>query len=186
MNNPFTKLIGIQLAARVVLLASVTTLAAGCGSITVRHVPKAISISPSGMADLRGSQPVDVKAGACSSTETNIGTVGMGKVVGKLSEWTDVAVRMVQTNLLARGATITPGAAKILTITLEKAEVKAILFVGGAKSRMALTATTPDGLKSTFEASNSSLAPIGAVDGALEDAVKKLLMDSTVNTYLRK
>jgi len=69
---------------------------------------------------------------------------------------------------------------------MTKAEVKAIPFVGGTKSGIALTATSPDGFNQTVEASNGSLAPLGAINGAVEDAVKKLVTDPTVEAYLRK
>jgi len=165
------------------ILAFALVAGPGC---TVRHVPKVRSIAATGMSNLRGSQPIDVRAGESSVTETNFGTVGMGTVKGKPSEWTDVAVRMVRTNLAARGATLTPGASKALTITMTKAEVKGIPFVGGATTRIALSATGSDGLNRTIEASNSSMAPLASVDGAVEDAVKKLLADSAVDAYLRK
>ena len=157
----------------------------GCGVITVRHVPK-FTVSPAKMSDLHGSQPIDVKAGESSATETKVGTVGMGKVVAKPSEWTDAAVAAVRKNLSARGATITAGSPKALTITMTKAEVSSIPIIGVSNSKIFLTVTTPEGLNSKFEGSGSSMAPLGAVDGAAEDAVKKLLTDSAVEAYLRK
>jgi hypothetical protein len=172
--------------ARMIALASLTLFIAGCGSVTVRHVPKPGAISASGMSNLRGSQAIDVKAGACSSEETSIGTVGVGKVVGKMSEWTDATAGAVRANLSARGATLTAGSPKVLIITMTKAQVSAIPIVGGATSKIALTVTTPEGLNSTFEASNSAMAPLSAVDGAVTEAVTKLLRDSAVDAYLRK
>ncbi len=176
----------ISVASHIILLSGTMVFLAGCGSITVRHVPKLSAISSARMSDLHGSQPIDVKGGEGSQEETNIGTVGMGKVVGKLSEWTGVTVGAVRTNLSARGATITDGAAKTLTITMTKAQVTAIPVIGVSNGKIVLTATTPEGLNSTFEGSGSSLAPLGAVDGAVADAVKKLLADSAVDAYLRK
>ncbi len=170
------------LAAAGCALAMLTT---GCGVVTVRHVPK-FTVAPAKMSDLRGGQPIDVKAGESSVTETKIGTVGMGKVVGKPSEWTAAAVAAVRKNLSARGATITDGVPKALTITMTKAEVSSIPIIGVSNSKIVLTATTPEGLKSTFEGTGSSMVPLGAVDGAAEDAVKKLLKDSAVEAYLRK
>ena len=158
----------------------------GCGSVTVHHVPKVAAISPKKMSDLHGTPPVDIKAGQSGTEETTIGSVGMGKVVGKMSDWNAIAVEAARANLSARGVTITADAPKALTITMTKAEVKGIPFVGGAKSRIALTATSPDGLNQTVEASNGSLAPLGAISGAIEDAVKKLVTDPTVEAYLRK
>ncbi len=176
-------------SVRIVVMAALLSAAlfgSGCGSVTVRHVPKLGVISSAKMSNLRSSQPIDIKSGMSNSEETSIGTVGMGKVVGKLSEWTEATVGAVKTNLVARGATITAGSPKALTVTMTRAEVKAIPIVGGAKSKIVLTATTPDGLNSTFEGSGSSLAPLSAVDGAVADAVKKLLMDGAVDAYLRK
>ena len=169
----------------VILLAGTMMFVAGCGSVTVRHVPKFDVPSPK-MSDLHGSQPIDLKAGECSSTEETIGTVGMGKVVGSLAEWTGATVEAVRANLSARGATITAGAPKVLTITMTKAEVKAMPIVGVSTSKIVLRATTAEGLNSTFEGSSSSLAPLSAVDGAVADAVEKLLTDSTVDAYLHK
>ena len=169
-----------------ILLPGALMLLAGCGSITVRHVPKVAALSGAKMSDLHGSKPIDVKSGQASSEETSFGAVGMGKVVGRLSEWTEAAVGAVRNNLSARGATITPGAPKALTITMTKAEVTAIPLVGVTKSKIVLTAATTDGLNSAFEGSSSSIAPLGAVDGAVADAIKKLLGDSAIDTYLRK
>jgi hypothetical protein len=186
MNESFNTGKGMRLATRVILLAASALFVTGCGVVTVRHVPKLSALSSAKMSDLRSSQPIDVKAGACSSEETSIGTVGMGKVVGKMSDWTDVTAGAVRANLSARGATLTAGSPKILTITMTKAQVSAIPIVGGATSKIALTATTPEGLNSAFEASNSAMAPLSAVDGAVADAIKKLLTDSAVESYLRK
>jgi len=173
-------------ALRIVLLAGVSLLFTGCAAVTVHHVPKIGAMSAAKMSDLHGTQPIDVKGGESSPEETKIGTVGMGKVMGKLSEWTGVAVGAVRTNLSTRGATVTDGAAKTLTITMTKAEVSAIPVVGVSNGKIVLTATTSAGFSSSFEGSSSSLAPLSAVDGAVADAIKKLLADSAVDAYLRK
>ena len=177
---------GIALLCRGVLLAVTAALVVGCGAVTVRHVPKVGSISGAKMADLRGSPPIELKSGAASSEETKIGTVGVGKVMGRMSEWTDATVRAISANLSARGATITAGAPKALTVSMTSAQVKARPIIGGANTRIALTATAPDGLNRTFEGSGSSMAPLGSVDEAVTDAVKKLLADTSVDAYLRK
>ncbi len=175
----------ITLASRVILLVGTMILIVGCGAVPIRHVPKVASSSKN-MSDLHGAQPIELKAGAANATEEAIGSVGMGKVMGNLSEWTTATVEAVRANLSARGAKITAGAPKVLTITMTKAEVKAIPVVGVSKCKIVLTATTPEGLNSTFEGDDSSMAPLSAVDGAVADAVKKLLTDSAVETYLRK
>lgn len=186
MNKPPKTISTIGRAVRVILFAATMMCITGCGSVTVRHVPKPGAISTTKMSDLRGAQPIDVKAGDCSSDETSFGSVGMGKVVGKPSEWTATAVEAVKENLVSRGATITAGAPKALTITMSKAEVKAVPVVGSAKCKVVLTATTPEGLNSTFEGADGSLAPLSAVNGAMKDATTKLLMDPAVDAYVRK
>ncbi len=168
-----------------ILLVCTMMIVAGCGTVPVHHVPN-FTVSSAKMSDLHGSQPIDLKVGECSSTEVEIGSVGVGKVMGNLSEWTSATVGAIRANLSARGATITSGAPKSLTITMTKAEVKSIPFVGGATAKIVLTATNPEGLNSTFEGSSSSLAPLSAVDGANADAVRKLLSDPAVDAYLRK
>jgi hypothetical protein len=185
MSTLFNSRNGICVASGVILLAATMMFVAGCGVVTVRHVPK-FAVSSTKMSDLHGSQPIDLKAGECSSTEEEIGTVGMGKVVGRPSEWTGAAVEAVRINLSARGAVVTAGSPKALTITMAKAEVKAIPAIGVSVGKIVLTATTPEGLNRTFEGSSSSLAPLAAVDGAATDAVRKLLTDSVVDAYLRK
>jgi len=184
--TPFTAYVRSSRGGLMLLVAGAIMCGSGCGSITVHHVPKVGLVSSGKESDLRHTQPLDVKAGDSSSTETSFGTVGMGKVVGKPSEWTDAAVSAVRASLSARGATIAAGSAKALTITMTKAEVNAIPIVGGARSTITLTAKTSDGLNSTFQGSDSAMAPLSAVDGAAADAVKKLLADSAVNAYLRK
>jgi hypothetical protein len=169
-----------------ILLFAILAFFTGCGVAPVRHTPKVTALAGNKMSDLRASKPIDVKSGECSSAEKVIGTVGVGKVIGNLAEWTDVTVEAVKTNLVSRGATITTGVPKVLTITMTDAHVGAIPFVGVSKSRIVLTATAPDGLNSTFEGSSSSMAPLGAVNGAVADAVKKLLMDAAVEEYVRK
>ena len=174
----------IQTASRVVSLAAIMMLATCGGCITARHVPHC-DVSATGMSDLHGSQPIDLKPGECSSTEEKIGTAGMGKLVGKLSEWTAAAVEVSQVNLSARGATIAAGSPKVLTITTTKAQLIGTP-IGISECRIFLKATAPDGLNCKVEGSSSSPAPPGAIDGALADAVKKLLTDSEVDAYLRK
>ena len=168
------------------LLACALIVLSGCGAVKGRHVPKLGAITGQKMASLQGTPPIDVKSGNASSDEIEIGVVGLGKVMGKLSEWTDATVEATKKSLSARGATITPGAPKVLTITMTKAHVSAIPGIGVSTGKAELRATTPEGLDTTFEASNSSMAPLGAVDGAVEDALKKLLADATVDAYLRK
>jgi hypothetical protein len=185
MSKLFYRFNGIGVASRVILLAGTMMFVSGCGSIIVRHVPK-FDVASTKMSDLHGTQSIDLKAGECSSTEEKIGTVGMGAVVGKLSEWTGATVEAAKINLSARGATITAGAPKALTITMTKAQVSAIPVVGLSTGKIVLTATTPDGLNSTFEGSSSSMAPLAAIDGAVADAVKKLLTDSAIDAYLRR
>jgi hypothetical protein len=60
------------------------------------------AISCTKIHGLHGSRPIAVKSGECSSEEIKIGTVGVGKVVGKLTEWTDSTVKAVRKNLSAR------------------------------------------------------------------------------------
>jgi len=172
--------------ARLPLLAVAAICVTGCGSVTVRHVPKPGAISTARMSDLHGAQPLDVKAGECSADETSFGSVGMGKVVGKPSEWTAAAVEAVKANLSSRGATLTAGAPKALTITMTSAQIKAVPVVGGAKCKITLAATSPDGLKANVEGSDGALAPLSSVNGAMRDAVEKLLRDPAVDVYIRK
>src|SRR3954447_7180997 len=113
---------GIALLGRGVLLVTTAVGVVGCGAITVHHVPK-MAISPAKMPDLHGTQPIDLRVGEASSEEARIGTVGMGKVVGKMSEWSTATVGAVSANLAARGATIKTGAPKALTIAVSRAEV---------------------------------------------------------------
>jgi hypothetical protein len=175
---------GIRVSSLLMLIAS--ALLTGCGAVSVSHVPKVSAIPPAKMSDLRGAQPLDVKSGGGSADETSFGTVGMGKVVGKPAEWTAAAVEAVRANLSARGATLTAGAPRSLTITMTEARVKTVPVVGGAKTRIVLTVSTPDGLNGTFEGADSSMAPLSSVNGAMTDAVKKLLMDPAVDAYVRK
>src|SRR6267378_5356204 len=77
---------------RATLLSAALAMFAGCGVVTVHHVPKLGAISGDKMSDLHGSQPIDVRSGECSSEEIKIGTAGVGKVVGNLAEWTAVTV----------------------------------------------------------------------------------------------
>jgi len=149
----------IAFAKHLLLWPITLALLTGCGAATVRHVPKLGAITGKKMADLRGSQPIDLKSGQCSREETKIGTVGVGKVVGSLQDWTDATVEAARKNLVARGATISPGAPKTLTITMIKAEVKGIPLTGVSHGKILLAATNPDGLNSTVEGSNSSMAP---------------------------
>lgn len=178
---------GFKMIARILtltaMIAGLGILPAGCGSIPIRHVPK-VEVSPANMSDLHGTQPVDLKAGECSSTEEEIGSVGMGKVVAKLSEWAQATVEGVKINLTARGATITAGSRKALNITMTKAELDTVASVPTCK--IVLTATTPEGLNSTFEGSSSFHGPLAVIDKAVDDAVKKLLTDPAVDVYLRK
>ena len=101
---------------RFLLLTAALASLTGCGVATVRHVRKFAAISGDKMSDLHGRQPIEVKSGQCSAAETTIGTAGMGKVVGNLAEWTGVTVEAVKANLSVRGATLTAGAPKSLTI----------------------------------------------------------------------
>ena len=185
LSNTQGSLEGIALATRAALMLAVVILITGCGSVPVRHVPK-VSASAKGMSDLHGTPPIELKAGTTASIEAKIGSVGMGSVMGNLSVWTAATVDTISANLSARGATITAGTPKVLTITMTKAEVHSIPIVGGAKSKIVLTATTPEGLSGNYEGSDSALAPLSAVDGAVADAVKKLLSDSAVEAYLHK
>jgi hypothetical protein len=168
------------------LLAGTMVFLTGCGSVTISHVPTLGAISSAKMSDLHGSQPIEVKAGECSSEEATFGIVGVDKVVGKLSEWTSATVGAVRANLSARGATVTEGASKALTITITKAEFNGIPMTHATTSRIVLTARTPEGLNSAFEGSTLSATPISAVDEAVMDAVKKLLADPNLDAYLRK
>jgi hypothetical protein len=173
-------------ARRAFLVAGIAFMLVGCGAVPVRHVPKLGAISSGKMSDLHGSPPIDVKAGEASQEEKSFGSIGVGKVMGKLSEWTTVSVAAVKANLAARGATIADGAGKTLTITMTKAEVSAIPLIGVSNGKIVLTAAGQEGLNGNFEGTGSSLAPLSAIDGAVEDAIKKLLSDPAVDSYLRK
>ena len=171
---------------RILIISAALALASGCGVAPVRHTPKLGAISGEKMPDLHRTQPIDVKSGECSSEETKIGTAGVGRVMGNLAEWTGVATEAAKKNLTARGATVTPGAQKVLIITMTKAEVNGNPLTGFTKGKVSLMASSPDGLNSKVEGSSSSMAPLSAVDGAVTDATRKLLTDSAVNEYLRK
>jgi hypothetical protein len=167
------------------LVALAGTALAGCGVVTVHHVPEPGSISSSKIPDLHGSQPLDIKNGQPASGEIDIGTVGVGKVVGNLQQWTAAMVSAVKSQLSQRGATIVNDAPRFLSLSMKKAEIRAIPIIGGATSTIILTVTTADGFIADFEGSSSSIAPLSAINGAATDAVKKLLEDPTIGTYLR-
>lgn len=158
----------------------------GCGAVTVHHVPEPSSISSNKIPDFRGGQPLDIKNGQSASEEIEIGTVGLGKVVGSLQQWTNAAVSFIKGQLSQRGATIVDAAPKALTLSITKAEVRAIPFVGVSTSTVILRVTTADGSVSDFEGSGSSLAPLSAINGATTDAVKKMLKDQAISTYMRR
>lgn len=178
---------GVLIAlSRYFFCALVIALLSGCGMVTVHHVPKLGALSGEKLADLHGTQPIEVKGGDCATGEIKIGTAGMGKVMGDLSQWTTVVVGTIQTNLQSRGATISPGAAKVLTVTMASAELNGNPLTGFTKGTTKLTATGSSDLNLSFEGSNHSMAPLSAMDGAIEEAVKKLLTDPAIETYLRK
>jgi hypothetical protein len=110
----------------------------------------------------------------------------VGKVVGNLQQWTAAMVSAVKDQLSQRGATIVDAAPKFLSLRITKAEIHAIPIVGGATSTIVLTATTADGFTADFEGSSYSLAPLSSINGTATDAVKKLLEDPTIGTYLRR
>jgi hypothetical protein len=143
-------------------------------------------ISSNKIPDLHGSQPLDIKNGQPDAGEIEIGAVGVGKVVGNLQQWTAAMVSAVKVQLSQRGATIVAAAPKSLSLRITKAEIHGIPIVGGATSTIILTATTADGLTADFEGSSYSLAPLSSINGTATDAVKKLLEDPTIDTYLRR
>jgi hypothetical protein len=175
---PMTTILGLAL-----VLAG---LGQGCGMVKVRHVPKPASIHSAKDADLQSAQPVAVRNGQTSSEEQKIGTVGVGKVFGKLDEWTGAAVSSVKEELARRGATVSEAAPKVVTLSVTEAEVRAMPFVGVSTSKVSLNATTADGASHQFTGSSSSMAPLKAVDGAMTEALKAMFKDPSIEAYLRK
>ncbi len=161
-------------------------LLAGCGAITVHHVPELQSISSDKIPDLRGSRSLDVRSGPTSAEEVEIGTVGVGKVVGSLRDWTNATVTFVKAELSERGATISESAPRFLTLTVTKAEVSAVPLVGISTGKVSLMVVAADGHSGEFEGTSSSLAPLGAINGAATDAVKIMLEDPKIGAYLRQ
>jgi len=161
-------------------------LATGCGVAPVKHTPKVAAISGAKMSDLHGTAPIEIKNASTDSSERKIGVAGVGRIMGNLSEWSAAAVKGVEDNLRSRGATITAGAPKSIAIAVAKAEAHGVPLAGVTKSSVTITVATGDGSQASFEGSGASLAPLGAVDGAMNDAVKKLLRDPSLESYLRR
>lgn len=158
----------------------------GCGAITVRHIPEPPQLSSSQMPELRGTAPLDIKAAEASAAEIEVGTVGVGKVVGSLQDWTGATVAFVKAELSRAGATITPGAPKVLTLSVSKAQVRAIPIVGGATGSTAISVKTSAGSSADFEGTGSSLAPLRAINAATSEAVRLMLADPTIIAFLRQ
>lgn len=158
----------------------------GCGSVTVRHAPEPPSLSSSEIPDLRGAPAFDVRGADASAAEVEIGTVGVGRVVGTLQEWTRATVVFVKAEVSKRGATVSPDAPKALTLAVSKAQVRAIPIVGGATSTVSIAVQTADGQRAEFEGSASSLAPLRAMNAATAEAVKAMFADGKVVAYLKQ
>ena len=158
----------------------------GCGSVTVRHVPEPPSLASSQVPELRGTPPLDIKAGQASAAEIEVGTVGVGTVVGNLRDWTGATVAFVKAELSRAGATVSPGASKVLTLTVSKAQVRAVPIVGGATGTIAIAVNATNGPSAEFEGSASSLAPLRAINAAAAEAVQLMLADPAIIAFLRR
>lgn len=172
---------------RVWALAVVGTLTVtGCGTVTMRQAPEPRPLSSDKIPDLRGSRPLAVINGQSSSEEIEIGTVGWGRLVGSLQNWTAIVAQFVKSELSQRGATIADDAPKTLTLSITQSQLRGIPIVGGATGTVLLRATTGDGVSKEFQGSASHIRPPSAINGAATDAVTRMLEDEAIGAYLRR
>jgi hypothetical protein len=148
-------------------------------------VPREYPINPVMVPELSVSQPVSLINGQSDNKEILIGKYMGHKYMGNFTEWTDVAVSLLQTELQKRDINVTEDAPKLLKLSITQAEI--IPGMWAIRCILNLKVETGDGYTVDLEGNNASPATLyRAIDGAVTRAVTALLNDDNILDYLKK
>ena len=92
----------------------------GC---THHYMPREYPINPAMVPELNVSQPVRLINMQTDNKEILIGKHMGHKWMGNLTEWTDVAVSLLRTELQKRNIDVTEDAPKVLKLSITRAEL---------------------------------------------------------------
>lgn len=131
-----------------------------------------------------GEQPVHVINAQDSADEELIGQLGFHKYLANLQEWTDIAIRVLETELHDRNIVTTTEAEKEIKLAITDVD-----FYQGAFSircKLDLKVETGDGDAKVFTGDNNSPWTLyRACGGAVVRAVGAMLNDPNILYYLR-
>ncbi|MGA1840654.1 MAG: hypothetical protein ACMUIU_08515 [bacterium] len=155
-----------------------------CGC-THHYVPREYPINPAMVPELNVSQPIRLINVQPDNKETLLGKYMGHKWMGNLTEWTDVAVSLLRTELQKRDINVTEDASKELKLNITKAEL--IWGAWAIRCILNLRVETGDGYTVDLEGNNASPATLyRAIDGAVTKAVTAMLNDDNILNYLKK
>ena len=131
-----------------------------------------------------GEQPVNVINAKDSADEELLGKLGVHTYLGNLQEWTDTAVKVLETELNDRNIVTTIEAEKKIKLAITKGEVFA--HFSTLQCKLDLNMETGDGNTMVFTGDNHSPWTLSrACGGAVVRAVAAMLNDPNILYYLK-
>jgi len=131
-----------------------------------------------------GEQPVNVINAQNSADEQLLGKIGVHTYLGNLQEWTDTAVKVLESELNDRNIVITIEAEKKIKLAITKVEV--FWPFGALQCKLDLNVETGDGNTMVFTGDNRSLWSLYRACGvAVVRAVAAMLNDPNILYYFK-
>lgn len=163
-----------------IALLAIATAASGCTHFVV---PRQYPVDAPGVAAFANSPSVNLVNATAGGGVVLLGSQGVHKWVGDMSQWTGVAISLLQDEITKRGVTTRADAKKTIKLSVTRAN----LFWGFAATRciLSLHVEFGDGHTFDFEGNNASPAKLErSIDGAVTRAVQGLLESQALRSYL--
>jgi len=167
--------------SRMVTLIAIIIGFAGCTHrISVEQYPMKEGM----VTSFLGEQPVNVINAKDSADEELLGKLGVHTYLGNLQEWTDTAVKVLETELNDRNIVTTIEAEKKIKLAITKGEVFA--HFSTLQCKLDLNVETDDGNTMVFTGDNHSPWTLSrACGGAVVRAVAAMLNNPNILYYLK-
>lgn len=109
----------------------------------------------------------------------------IGHVLANYRKWTDVAIQIAERELVQRGMSMDPGAARTLRLAVTSASHRTGFVM--IRTDIEMEAETGDGYKAKYTGANSSAMVANVprqIDGAMMRVVVEMLKDPRIVSYL--
>lgn len=147
--------------------------------------PASIVVDPNKVQDFKLNKKINIVNIHPSKTNIQVFTLGFSKAEGNLYEWTDIAIKLLKSELEKRGGEISEDGLKVLSLSISNAHVATRAGGSGTWCKLTLHVETGDGYSTDISiVHNAGIGVDRPVGYAITLAITDLLNDENILHYL--